>query len=314
MPGLLFIDSNHARLHEKLIEHGFTCDLFYDRSEEELKHLIPEYDGIVIRSRFKITKEIIDAAPKLKCIARAGAGMENINVEYARAKNIACVNSPEGNREAVAEHALGSLLALFNNLCKANAEVRKGIWLREENRGHELGGKTVGLIGYGNTGTAFAKRLMGFDVQVLAYDKYKKSFSNGHVKESSLEEIFEKADILSLHIPLTEETRYLVNDEFINRFKKQIYIVNTARGKCLSTADLVKNIKEEKVLGACLDVLEYEAVSFEKIGEEKLPEPLQYLFKSEKVLLTPHIAGWTQESNVKIAEILANRIIEAFKK
>jgi D-3-phosphoglycerate dehydrogenase len=313
MPKILFIDSNHPRLHELLLEKGFVCDLFYDRPAEELKKLIPQYEGIVIRSKFKITKEIIDAAPNLKCIARAGAGMENIDVEYATQKGITCINSPEGNRDAVAEHALGMLLMLFNNLKKADSEVREGKWLREENRGVELGGKTVGIIGYGNMGAAFAKRLQGFSVEILAYDKYKKGFGYDFVKESTPEEIFEKADVLSLHLPLTEETNYLVNDAYINKFKKNIYIINTARGKNVNTVDLVKNLQSGKVLGSCLDVLEYEAVSFEKMDFEKLPVTMQYLMKSEKVILTPHIAGWTRESNIKIAEVLATKIIATFK-
>lgn len=312
MKKILFIDSNHPLLHEMLLEKGFVCDLFYDKPAAELKKLIPQYDGIVIRSKFKITKEIIDSAPDLKCIARAGAGMENIDVEYARSKGIACVNSPEGNRDAVAEQALGMLLSLMNNICRANKEVREGAWRREQNRGTELGEKTVALIGYGNTGAAFAKLLSGFDVDVLVYDKYKSRFSNGRVKESTPEEIFEKADVLSLHIPLTGETNYLVNDAYLNQFKKNIYFINTSRGKCVNTADLVKNIERGKVIGACLDVLEYEAVSFEEVDYSKMPEPMQYLLKSDKVVLTPHIAGWTHESNVKIAKFLAEKIIKAF--
>jgi len=312
MQKILFIDSNHPRLHELLREKGFTCDLFYDKPAEELKKLIPHYDGIVIRSKFKIIREIIDGAPLLKCIARAGAGMENIDVAYAEQKGIVCVNAPEGNRDGVAEHALGMLLALMNNICKADNEVKKGIWLREENRGLELGGKTVGLIGYGNTGSAFARRLRGFEVEILAYDKYKKGFANNYVKESTPEEIFEKADVLSLHIPLTEETNYLVNDEYLSKFKKNIYLINTSRGKCVNTIDLVKNIESGKVPGACLDVLEYESVSFEDVELAKIPPPMQYLVRSNKVILTPHIAGWTRESNVKIAEILAGKIIDVF--
>jgi len=310
---ILFIDSNHPRLHEMLIQQGFICDLFYDKPADELKKLIPHYDGIVLRSKFKITKDIIDSAPNLKCIARVGAGMENIDVVYAEKKGIACVNSPEGNRDAVAEHALGMLLALFNNLIKANTEVRLGKWLREENRGIELCGKTIGIIGYGNMGAAFAKRLQGFGVKVLAFDKYKTNFGNEFVKESRVEDIFEQADVLSLHTPLTEETNYLINDAFIKQFKKSIYIINTARGKCLNTADLVKNLESGKVLGACLDVLEYEAVSFEGIDVKEMPPPLQSLIKSDKVILSPHIAGWTKESNIKLAEFLAEKIIAVLK-
>lgn len=311
---ILFIDSNHPRLHEMLLEKGFQCDLFYDKPADELKKMVPNYEGIVLRSKFKITKEIIDSAPNLKCIARVGAGMENIDVAYAEKKGIACVNSPEGNRDAVAEHALGMLLCLFNNITKANAEVHAGTWLREENRGVELCGKTVGIIGYGNMGVAFAKRLQGFGVNVLAYDKYKTNFGNEFVKESTFEEIFQQTDVLSLHTPLTEETLYLINNALINSFKKSIYIINTARGKCLNTADLVKNIESKKVLGACLDVLEYEAVSFEGMGYKDIPPPIQYLMKSDKVILTPHIGGWTKESNIKLAEFLAEKIIAVLKK
>ncbi|HXU27530.1 MAG TPA: NAD(P)-dependent oxidoreductase [Bacteroidia bacterium] len=310
---ILFIDSNHPRLHEMLIQQGCQCDLFYDKPADELKKLIPHYDGIVLRSKFKITAAIIDSAPNLKCIARVGAGMENIDVVYAEKKGIACVNSPEGNRDAVAEHALGMLLALFNNLIKANAEIRLGKWLREENRGIELCGKTVGIIGCGNMGAAFAKRLQGFGVKVLAYDKYKTNFGNEFVKESRVEDIFEQADVLSLHTPLTEETNYLINDAFIKQFKKSIYIINTARGKCLNTADLVKNLESGKVLGACLDVMEYEAVSFEGIDVKETPAPLQALLKSDKVILSPHIAGWTKESDIKLAEFLAEKIIAVLK-
>lgn len=314
MKKILFIDSNHPLLHEMLLEKGFVCDLFYDRPAEELKALVSQYDGIVIRSKFKITKEIIDSAPKLKCIARAGAGMENIEVEYARSKGIACVNSPEGNRDAVAEQALGMLLALMNNICRANKEVREGVWRREQNRGTELGGKTVGLIGYGNTGAAFAKLLSGFDVDVLVYDKYKKGFACGRIKESTPEEIFKRADVLSLHVPLTDETNHLVNDLYLSKFQKKFYFINTSRGKCVSTADLVKNLEGGKVLGACLDVLEYEAVSFEEVDFAKMPGPMQYLLRSDKVILTPHIAGWTHESNIKIAKFLAEKIIAVLSK
>jgi D-3-phosphoglycerate dehydrogenase len=309
---VLFIDSVHARCAELLEEGGFDCFLHYDKSEKEIIGEIGEYDALVIRSRFKITREIIDRAVSLKCIGRAGAGMENIDVEYAEKKGIKCVHAPEGNKDAVAEHATGMLLSLFNHLNRADAEVRKGIWEREKNRGIELKGKTIGIIGYGNMGSAFAERLKGFGVKILAYDKYKKNFADGFVQECTMEKLFEEADVVSLHIPFTQETNYLVNNDWISRFKKNIFIINTARGKCLQTEDLVKNIVAGKVRGACLDVLEYESVSFEKMEAEKFPEPFQFLIKSDKVILSPHIAGWTQESNVKIAEILAQRIAESF--
>ena len=306
---ILFIDSNHPLLHETLEKAGHTCDLNYHWSEDEIKSNIHLYDGIVIRSKIKITKEIIDKAVNLKFIARAGAGMENIDVAYAQSKGIQCLHAPEGNRDAVGEHAIAMLLSLFNNICRADKEVREGKWIREGNRGVELMGKTVGLIGYGNMGSAFAERLKGFGVKVLVYDKYRKGFGNNFVIETTIEDIFDQTDVLSLHIPLTDETTYLVNDSFINKFKKNIYFINTSRGKCLNTADLVKNMKSGKVLGACLDVLEYEMTSFETLDKNNLPEAFQYLIQSDKVVLSPHIAGWTNESNEKIAKVLAEKII-----
>lgn len=309
---ILFIDSNHPLLHETLQKSGFTCDLNYQWTEQEIIENIHLYDGIIIRSKIKITAAIIDKATKCKFIARAGAGMENIDVAYAESKGIQCFHAPEGNKDAVAEHAIGMILSLFNNLCRANSEVREGKWIREGNRGVELMGKTVGIIGYGNMGSAFAQRLKGFGVKVLVYDKYKTGYGNDFVRESPLDALFEEADIISLHTPLTDETKYLINDSFISKFKKNIYIINTARGKSLNTADLVKNIESGKVLGACLDVLEYEAVSFEKLNANELPQAFQYLIKSDKVQLSSHIAGWTIESNEKIASVLANKIELAF--
>ena len=309
---ILFIDSNHSLLHETLRKSGFTCELNYHWTTDEIVQHIHLYDGVVIRSKIKITREIIDKAVKLKFIARAGAGMENIDVVYAENKGIKCLHAPEGNRDAVAEHAVGMLLSLFNNLCRANKEVREGKWIREDNRGIELMGKTIGIIGYGNMGSAFAERLKGFGVKLLVYDKYKNNFGNSFITECKPDTIFEEADVVSLHTPLTEETHYLINDSFINRFRKNIFIINTARGKCLNTADLIKNLASGKVLGACLDVLEYESVSFENINTQNVPEPFRYLIQSDKVILSPHIAGWTAESNEKIARVLAEKIIRDF--
>lgn len=309
MKKILCIDSNHDVLHETLMQQGFHCDLFWNKPKEELIKLIPDYDGIVIRSKFKITKDIIDSAPNLKCIGRVGAGMENIDVTYAQSKGIICLSAPEGNRDAVGEHALGMLLMLMNHLKRADNEVRHNIWKRAENRGYEIGGKTIGIIGYGNMGHAFAKRLQGFDCKVLAHDKYKNGFGNSYISESSLEKIFQEADIVSIHLPLTEETHYYIDDEFISSFKKNIYVINTARGKCLDTASLVKHLKSGKVIGACLDVLEYESTSFEQIDVNALPEPMQYLLNSEQVILTPHIAGWTHESNYKMSKVIAEKMI-----
>ncbi|MBK7181914.1 MAG: hydroxyacid dehydrogenase [Bacteroidetes bacterium] len=307
---ILFIDSNHPILHETLINAGHTCDLHYHWSKDEITANIHLYDGIVIRSRIKLTKELIDKATKLKFIARAGAGMENIDVPYAESKGIACIHAPEGNKDAVAEHAIGMLLSLFNNLCRANIQIREGKWIREGNRGVELMGKTVGIIGYGNMGAAFAERLKGFGVNVLVYDKYKKNFGTDIIIETSLEQLFQEADVVSLHTPLTDETKYLINDAFINHFKKNIYIINTARGKCLNTSDLVRNLNSGKVLGACIDVLEFEAVSFENIDATSTPEAFKQLIESDKVILSSHIAGWTHESNEKIAKVLAEKILQ----
>lgn len=309
---ILFIDTTHSLLQSSLIREGHACIDGTKLSREEILKSIHQYEGVIIRSRIVFDKEMIDAASKLKFIARAGAGMESIDVVYAESKSITCINSPEGNRDAVGEHAIGMLLMLFNKLNKADREVREGKWNREANRGIELQGKTIGIIGYGNTGSAFAKKLTGFDVNILAYDKYKKGFETKEIKESSLSEIFENADILSLHIPLNVETAFMVNESFLKSFRKSIYIINTARGRCLKTDDLVKNMKEGKVLGACLDVNEYEDTSFEKFeirnSQFEKGDTWQYLINSERVILSPHIAGWTVESNEKIARVLCEKI------
>lgn len=308
---ILLADSNHSILHELLIKNKFECDLFWDKSTNELIDLLPNYDGLVIRSKFNITKELLDKCTKLKCIGRVGAGMENIDVAYAMKKKIICLSVPEGNRDAVGEHALAMILMLFNNLKKADGEVRNGIWNRIENRGLEIKDKKIGLIGFGNMGSSFAKKLKGFECKINAYDKYKFNFGNDYVFESSMQTIFDESDIISLHVPLTEETRFIINENFINKFKKPIYIINTARGKCINTLDLVEAIKNGKVKGACLDVLEYESNSFENAFGAVMPEALKFLFKSEKVLLTPHIAGWTEESNYKMSKIIAEKMISA---
>ncbi len=310
---VLFVDSTHERLPEKLRSSGFMVDYKPDIDPADILKIIPNYQGIIIRSKIKMDKPVLDCATNLKFIGRVGAGLENIDVEYAQIKGIRCFNSPEGNRDAVGEQALGMILTLFNNILKADSEVREGKWIREGNRGLEIKGKTIGIIGYGNMGSAFAQRLKGFEANVIAYDKYKFNYSNEYVQEKTLEDLFRETDILSLHVPLTEETKFMVNHNFINRFKKDIYIINTARGKVLKTEDLVKNMKSGKVLGCALDVLEYEKTSFENLHSgDKLPEAFQFLIKSNRVVLTPHIAGWTHESNIKLSEFLADKIIQAF--
>ena len=307
-----FIDTVHPALEEELRRNGYVCDEFYHASKEEMKMAVREYDGIVIRSRFRMDEDFLQHAVHFNFIARSGAGMENIELEYCKKRNIICFNSPEGNADAVGEHTVAMLLALFNNIIRADAEVRKGIWEREGNRGYELQGKTVGIIGFGNMGSAFAKKLRGFDCRILAYDKYKKNFAPEYVNEVSLEQLMSVSDILSLHIPINDETNYLVNADFISRMKKPFFLLNTARGKNVNTNDLTEGIKSGKVLGACLDVLEYELASFEKLDIHQLPEAFQYLIKSDKVVLSPHIAGWTFESYRKLSSFLAEKIIGKF--
>lgn len=315
---ILFIDSAHPSLKTELEKSGFTCEEDLTSSKEEIEKKISGYNGIILRSRINIDTLFIDnfsllGKNKSVFIARVGAGMEHIDVAYAESKGIKCISSPEGNSNAVAEHALGMLLALLNNIVKANNEVNAGKWLREPNRGTELNGKTIGIYGFGNTGSAFAKLLKGFDVNILAYDKYKKNYQAEFVKESTLEEIFVQADILSIHLPLTEETKYLINDIFVKKFKKNIYIINTSRGPIVKTDDLVQNLKSGKVLGACLDVLEYEDPSFETMpvsAKRQETDNLNYFRDSQKVILTPHIAGWSFESSEKMARLLAKKIVD----
>ncbi|NPA67579.1 MAG: hypothetical protein GXO50_03110 [Chlorobi bacterium] len=312
MLNILIAEPTHEILKIKLKNEGFNCDYIPETDIEKLTARITGYEGLIVRSKFKIDKNFIDKAPKLKFIARAGAGLENIDTEYAESKKIKIINSPEGNKDSVAEHATGMLLTLMHKIKIADSEVRKGIWNRK-NTGTEIKGKTIGIIGYGNTGSAFADRMKGFYANIKAYDKYKTGFSDNSVKEVTLEKLFNETDILSIHLPLTKETKFMINDNFINKFKKNIYIINTSRGKILNTNDLVKNLKSGKVKGACLDVLEYEKTSFEDIFEGQNSESLKYLVNSENVILTPHIAGSSEESYKKIAEVLANKIINEFK-
>ena len=304
---IIFIDTTHPKLIEDLKCEGFICDQVYDKSKSEILKIIKNYDGLVIRSRFKIDQTFINAAKNLKFIARAGSGTENIDVHYANKKNIKCFNAAEGNRQAVAEHALGMILNLLNNIRVSDQEIRTGIWNREKNRGFELSGKTIGIIGFGNTGSSFAKILENFNVKILVYDKYKKNYKF----KSNLDEILEFSDIISLHIPLTEETKYFVNKSFIDKTKKPFYIINTSRGQCIETNALIKGLNDKKILGACLDVFEQEKNSFEKIGNNA---DLKYLIESSKTILTPHIAGWTFESNYKIAVTLSKKIINLIQK
>lgn len=305
---VLFIDSVHPILEERLTKLGVVCEHDYQSPKAAIETKISNYDGVVIRSRFTLDNTFFDAATNLKFIARSGAGLENIDVAYAEKVGVKIIHSPEGNMDAVGEHSIGALLMLFNQLKKGDAEVRKSIWDREGNRGLELSGKTVGIIGFGFMGSSFARKLMGFDCTILAYDKYKTGFGTPQFQEVSLEELKAKSDIISIHLPLTAETHYYVNADFINSCDKPFYLINTARGNHVKTADLVKALKSGKILGACLDVLEYETKSFETISAAQLPEDFVYLTQSEKVVLSPHVAGWTVESYIKLSSVLADKI------
>lgn len=303
MKKILIVDDLHPAFKIAAEALGFEVD---DRpliKKDEVLAILKDYVGLAIRTKFRVDKEIIDAAPKMKFVARAGAGMDNIEVAYADEKNIKLINAPEGNRDAVGEHCLGMLLSLMNNFRKADTEIRNGIWEREGNRGYELMGKTIGIIGYGNNGSSFAKKLKGFDVKVLAYDKYKTRFSDDFVTEASMEEIVKYCDVLSLHIPLTKETKQMVDDEYLLHFRRPIFFLNAARGEIVNVKSVLKAIKAGKILGAGLDVLEQE--KFPALGSADFYADL---IANEKIILTPHVGGWTFDSYRKISEVLAEKL------
>jgi D-3-phosphoglycerate dehydrogenase len=309
---ILFLDTVHPMLREGLIADGYKCIDGTTWSRAEVLLRLKGIHGIVLRSRITLDREFLDAASDLRFIARSGAGMENIDTEYAVSKSVVCLHAPEGNRDAVGEHATAMLLMVLNKLGQADRDVRMGNWNREDNRGVELNEKTVGLIGYGNMGRAFAQRLSGFGCHVIAYDKYLKEWPDENALRVTLQELQAQADVISLHVPLTDETRYLIDADFLSRFEKPVIVINTARGSCVSIRDLVESMKSGRVTGACLDVLEYEDASFEKFNlksaaVDQLPE-WRYLIASEKVVLSPHIAGWTIESYRKLSEVLLEKI------
>ena len=310
---ILHIDKNHPLMLSQLSAQGFENEEDYTNTKEAIESKIADYDGIIIRSRFPIDKTFLDKATRLKFIGRVGAGLENIDCNYAESKGITLIAAPEGNRNAVGEHALGMLLALLNKFKKANNEIKNGKWLREENRGWELDGKTVGIIGYGNMGKSFAKKLRGFDCNVICYDILPdKGYENA--KQVTLVDFFRQADIVSLHTPQTPQTEKMINIAFINSFAKSFWFLNTARGKSVVTDDLVNALKNGKVLGAGLDVLEYEKASFEDFfSDGQMPESFKYLLEADNVILTPHIAGWTLESKEKLAQIIVDKIISQFR-
>jgi len=305
---ILHIDSNHPLLWEQLQELGFTNHQDFTSSKEEIEGKIKDYQGIVIRSRFKIDQTFLDKATNLKFIARVGAGLESIDSSYAISKNISLIAAPEGNKNAVGEQALGMVLSLFNNLNQADSEIKNGHWNREGNRGHELEGKTVGIIGYGNMGKSFAKKLRGFEVEVLFYDVLE-NVGDANAKAVSMAELQEKSDVISLHTPWNSSTNKMINSEFINSCAKPFWFINTARGNSVVTEDLAKGLQSGKVLGAALDVLEYEKLSFENLFlDTEKPAAFNYLLKAKNVLLTPHIAGWTFESHEKLAQVIVDKI------
>ena len=303
---ILLLDKNHPLITEQLSEKGFVLEEDFSSSYEQVLEKIHLYEGVIIRSRIPLDAHFLEKAKNLKFIARVGAGMENIDIAKAQELGIKLINSPEGNKDAVAEHVIGTLLVLMNRLFISSDEVKKGIWLREENRGEEILGKTFGIIGYGNMGKAVTKRLSGFGCKTIFYD-IKPNLSDEFATQVSLQELQENADILSLHTPLTEDTLYMINEEFISKMKKNFYFINTARGKNLKTSALVNALKSGKIKGACLDVLEYEKTSFENM--ETKNEDLEYLLNSEKAIITPHIAGWTHESKIKLAQVIVDKIL-----
>ncbi len=300
---ILIADDIHPIFIEQVQAQGYICDYQPQIKLDEALQIIANYEGLVIRSKFNVDKQVIDAAPNLRFVCRAGAGMDNVDVAYASQKNIALINASEGNMDAVGEHAIGLLLSLMNNFNNADAEIRAGKWQREANRGYELKGKTVGIIGYGFMGKSFAKKLSGFDVNVIAYDKYKTGFSDQYAREVSMEEIVKHSDVLSLHIPLTSETKGMIDDEYLFHLKKPIFFINTSRGSVAKVQAILNAIKEGKILGAGLDVLEVE--KFPALAEQPWFEELR---QSGKVILTPHVAGWTFDSYRRISEVMAGKL------
>ncbi len=310
---VLLLDTNHEILKNGLLSLNWEVDEDYHSSKEEIEKKIAGYDGLIIRSRIPLDKNFLSQAKNLKFIGRVGAGLENIDTDFAKKQNIKLFNAPEGNRNAVGEHTLGLILNLFNKINKSDKEIRQGIWKREENRGIELDGKTVSIIGYGNMGKAFAKKLKGFDVEILAYD-IKNNVGDENAKQTELEDLFKKTDILSLHVPHTPETFQMINKDFINKFHKNFWLINTARGTVVHTKDLVDALQSGKILGAGLDVLEYEKSSFENMFENNnLPPEFKELIKMENVILTPHVAGWTVESKKKLAQVILNKIKKEYE-
>ncbi|MEM8527622.1 MAG: NAD(P)-dependent oxidoreductase [Bacteroidota bacterium] len=309
---ILFINQAHPVLEKKLTDLGYECHLHFDTPKEEIERMLLDFFGVVMRSRINVDQSFIDAGTNLKFIAREGVGIEHIDVEYAKSKGIEVITSPEGSQDTVAEHAMAHLLNLLNHINRANNQVKAGVWSREENRAIELKGKTVGIIGYGNMGRSFAKRLSGFDCKVIAYDKYKTDYGDEYAEAVSLSQLQAESDIISLHVFYERENHLFVNDEYLSAFQKNIFVINTARGLVLDTAALVRHLKTGKVRGAALDVLEYEEQSFSQLTAENLPPAFTYLTEADNVILAPHIAGWSSESKEGHGRVLGGKIEQQF--
>src|SRR5690554_2843335 len=307
---ILIIDEMHNSIIPLLESEGFIVDYRPEIEREEIEQIIQGYDGLIIRSKTPMDKPLLSQATQLKFIGRAGAGIDKIDLEYLEERGIQLYNAPEGNRDAVAEHALGMLLALFNHIPRADRQVREKIWKRELNRGEELAGKTVGIFGFGNMGEAFAKRLQGFDVRILAYDKYRSGFGGRGIEEVSFEEIQQEADILSIHVPLTAETKNFFTLEVLEKFRKSFYLINTARGEVVSLDTLNRALDSGKLRGALLDVLEKEKLAQ---LDPALEQAFQKLAERPNVLFSPHVAGWTFQSYEKINKVLINKVLTGIK-
>lgn len=311
---ILVTDDVHPIMVKKFLEEEFECDQRTDIDQESLLSVIDEYDGLVVRSKIVLDEYFISRCHRLKCIGRVGAGMETIAVDFAESRGIRCFNSPEGNRDAVGEHATALLLALFNKIAQGDFEVRRGMWRREANRGLEVKGKTVGIVGFGNMGAAFAQRLQGFECNIVAYDKYKTDYAPHYVEEcESLEELQSMADVVSFHVPLTQETRHLMDESFVSDCAKPFYLLNTSRGAVVDTRALAQGMRDGKILGAGLDVLEYENMVSDAIDVDSMPDDFKFLVNSPQTVFTPHVGGWTVESKYKLAAVLANKMINCLK-
>lgn len=309
MNKILIVTDVHPVLIEDLKKMGMEVAYLPEIKKPEAMAILKDYQGLIVRTQFPIDEEFLSHGDQLEFIGRAGAGMDNIDLNYTQKKGIHCMNAPEGNRDAVAEHVISLILSIANNITQGNHEVKSGIWNREANRGFELANKTIGIIGMGNTGTVLAKKLRGFECPIWAYDKYVQGFENDYIREGNLEKIFEVTDILSLHIPLTQETRNWVNHSFISQFKKSIILINTSRGEVVRTQDLILGLKSGKILGAGLDVLETE-----KFPDTSQEIWFQDLIQYKSVILTPHVAGWTLESLYKISKVLSEKIRHFYNK